>query len=459
MLPAGDAPRLAGGGNGVTKLGAYWKRVHESLWFLPGLCTLGAAILSFITVGIDRTQLREWDLPGWLILAGAEGVRGVLSAIATSLITVTGVVFSVTIVALQLASSQFTPRVLRNFTTDRANQLVLGVFIGTFTYALLVLRVVRMPVGDDIDAFVPALSTIVAVLLALLSIGFLIFFIDHLARSIQVEVILERVANHTESVAERLFPRGDREGDRDRDGSGGPDPAPAGPRGRVAAGGTGYLQAVDEERLLRLASEHGLTLRVEVPVGDFILPGTPLVAVWPAAAVRDGLKDEVREGFVIGTERTPHQDVGRGVLEIADIAVKALSPGINDPTTALICVDRLAQVLLAVGRGEAPPSWREAEDGEARLFLPRPRFESAVRAGFGAVAFYGAAHPTVLCRILQRVEQLATLLDPPRRPPLLRLIEDVERLADGRLRDRGDRDDVRAAALTARAACGASSGE
>lgn len=432
----------------MTKLGAYWKRILESLWFLPGVCTVVAMVLSFGTVELDRRYLREWDLPGWLFMAGAEGVRGVLSAIATSLITVTGVVFSVTIVALQLASSQFTPRVLRNFTADRANQLVLGVFIGTFTYALLVLRVVRVAVGDETDAFVPAASAVIAVLLALVSIGFLIFFINHLARSIQVEVILSHVAEHTEEIAERLFPEEPVQPEEGVE----PQP-PAGEPGAIASPGAGYLQAVDEGRLLRLAEEHGLTFRVEPPVGGFLLGGSLLAEVWPAAALRDGLAEEVTEAFVIGTERTPHQDVGRGILEIADIAVKALSPGINDPTTAMICVDRLAQVLLAVGRRPAPPPWRRAEDGQARLFLPRPHFDAALREGFGTVAFYGSKHPAVLRRILQRLQQLAELLPPVHRPALLREVREVERLAQASLSLTDGLNGVRAAALAAGAAC------
>ncbi|HUH13178.1 MAG TPA: DUF2254 domain-containing protein [Longimicrobiales bacterium] len=432
----------------MTKLGAYWKRLQESLWFVPGLCTVGALLLSFATVEVDRGYLRGWDLPGWVFLAGAEGVQGMLTAIAGSLITVTGVVFSVTIVALQLASSQFTPRVLRNFTADRANQVVLGVFIGTFTYAMMVLRVVRLPVGGG-DAFVPALSAIVAGLLALISIGFLIFFIDHLARAIQAEVILELVADQTEKVAERIFPR-----EPETDEGLEPSPPPAQP-GSVPSSRAGYLQAIDEERLLEIAAEHGLTLRVELLVGEFLLVGSPVVAVWPAVAVQDGLSHEIRQGLVIGTERTPHQDVGRGILEISDLAVKALSPGINDPTTALVCVDRLAQVLLAIGRGHERPGWRRAEDEEARLFLPRPSFEDALRQGFGPIAFYGAEHPRVLRRLLEQLARLAALLPPTRRPALLRQVEVVEERARAHLERADGLESVQAAVAAARAACAA----
>ncbi|MBA2243389.1 MAG: DUF2254 domain-containing protein, partial [Gemmatimonadetes bacterium] len=172
----------------LARLTMVWVKVRDSLWFLPALLTLLASGLAMLVVELEkRGVLALGDSDHWLLGGGAEGARGVLSAIAGGLITVTGVVFSVTIVALQLASSQFTPRVLRNFTADRSNQLVLGVFIGTFTYTLLVLRTVRSPTPDQ-EAFIPRIAVALAVGLVLLSIAFLIFFINHAARSIQVSV-------------------------------------------------------------------------------------------------------------------------------------------------------------------------------------------------------------------------------------------------------------------------------
>jgi uncharacterized membrane protein len=166
-------------------MGALVTRARDSLWFLPALLTLASAVLAFVTLGLDHRYAAA-DLRGlqFLFSAGSDGARGVLSTIAGSIITVTGVVFSITIVALQLASSQFTPRVLRSFTEDRANQLVLGVFIGTFTYSLLILRSVRST-ADNYNRFIPMISVTCALALCLITIGFLIFFIDHIARSIQ----------------------------------------------------------------------------------------------------------------------------------------------------------------------------------------------------------------------------------------------------------------------------------
>lgn len=189
------------------RLRLLWTRVRDSLWFLPGVLTLVGAGLAITVTQLEEVGVFDVEiLRSWAFGGGVDGARGVLGAIAGGLITVTGVVFSVTIVALQLASSQFTPRVLRNFTADRGNQLVLGVFIGTFTYTLLVLRTIRSA-DDGEDPFVPRVGVTLAVVLVLVAIGILIFYINHSARSIQVAAILERVAHRTIGDVRRLFPQ------------------------------------------------------------------------------------------------------------------------------------------------------------------------------------------------------------------------------------------------------------
>jgi uncharacterized membrane protein len=198
----------------MARIRALWSGIIDSLWFLPAVMTAAGGALALVLVRLDASvvgPLESSDL-GWLFTGGAAGARGVLAAISGSLITVTGVVFSVTIVALQLASSQFTPRVLRQFMSDRANQLVLGVFIGTFTYSLLVQRTVRAVLEEGGTAFVPSVSVTVAVILALVSIGFLIFFIDHAARSIQADVILQRVTHDTLDAIHLRLPFAGRHG-------------------------------------------------------------------------------------------------------------------------------------------------------------------------------------------------------------------------------------------------------
>lgn len=397
----------------LARLRLAWMRTRDSLWFLPGTFTVFAAVTAF---ALTQAELRgAFDvevLRSWVFGGGVDGARGMLQAIAGGLITVIGVVFSVTIVALQLASSQFTPRVLRNFTSDRGNQLVLSVFIGTFTYTLLVLRTVRSA-SDGESPFVPRVAVTLAVLLVLVSIGFLIFFINHSARSIQVAAILDRVAARTLGQVHRQFP--ERMGHAD---DAVPDPGVPGREwATVTADAAGYLQVVDGRGLFRLGEGGGMLIAMEPELGDFVLPGQALARVSPPGALDDEVRGRVRQAFVLGSERTPGQDTAFGLVEIADIAVKALSPGINDPTTALQCIDRLSEILLALGTRRAPDPWR-TERGEVHYLARELAFGRAVSVAFDQVRHYGASNPVVASRLLAALARLAEQVPPARRTPL-----------------------------------------
>jgi uncharacterized membrane protein len=418
----------------VSKLSTLWRQVVDSLWFLPALLTLAGAVLAMLAVNLGDGLLGDLDATElwWLFGGGAEGARGVLGAIAGSIITVTGVVFSVTIVALQLASTQFTPRVLRQFMSDRANQLVLGVFIGTFTYTLLVQRTVRSG-SDDGGAFVPALAVTGAVVLALTSIAFLIFFIDHLARSIQAESVIDRVARETLRVIDELHLVG--EAGRDPDAA-----TPAQAPARVQATGSGYVRHVEEQRLLEIAAERTLVVRVDKQVGEFVYPGESLFSVWPAVALDRGLSGTLETAVLLGPARTPYRDIELGLVELVDIAVKALSPGINDPTTAMTAIDRLGEVVLALSR--EPPHGVVREDGRGIVITARLTFGRAVGVAFDQVRHFGAAIPAVAEKLVNTLGDIAALAPAGPRASLLEAIEHVRRHSVQAIADPGDRDRV-----------------
>ena len=258
----------------------------DSLWFTPTVIALVYAALALVLLRADAilgldTQGRD----AWAV-GGADGARGVLFAIAGTTLSVLGVVFSLTIVVLQIASAQFTPRVMRNLTGDRGTQVVLGVFLGTFTYALLVLRAVRSPGEDGGGAgFVPVAAVAVAIVLALVSIGFMIYTINHVARSVQVAVIIKRVTHDTlDLLDEPLAGEIDERHDRDLAGRS----LPEEPGEIIASRGDGYLEAIDAEALLAAAETRGLVVRTEALVGSFLLSGAPLATVWPQGVVDDG---------------------------------------------------------------------------------------------------------------------------------------------------------------------------
>jgi len=403
---------------------AHWYELQDTLWFIPAMMTVAGVLLALLTVWIDEVAGIDQRIQlTWLFGGGAEGARGVLSTIAGTMITVTGLVFSITIVALQLASSQFTPRVLRNFTGDRGNQVVLGVFIATFTYCLLVLRSVHSAT-QDLEIFVPTPSVTVAILLGLLSIGFLIYYIHHAARSIQASVIIERAAQDMVDVIRRLLPE---QGDTGQPAiTVSPTLQPESTAIVITSGSGGYLQLVDDGDLFHLARDEVLHIRILPGVGDFLLTGQPVAYVWPVspddAAGREELQERIegriRRALYVGLERTLAADLAFGFRQIADIALKALSAAINDPTTANMCIDRLCQALVVLEQRDLRSRSRHDEESNAVLVLPGPSFDHLVHVAFDQIRHYGATDAKVAAHLGDALGNVAAIVAPGHRDVL-----------------------------------------
>lgn len=388
----------------MSRLTNIWNEITDSLWLVPAVSTALATGLAFALVHAQSWVPVGPDVPEieWIFGGGTDAAIGVLSAIAGSIITVTGVVFSVTIVALQLASSQFTPRVLRNFMADRPNQLVLGVFIGTFAYSLVVLRSIGESSSDD-DAFIPSIAITGAVVLAMVSIGFLIFFIHHVAASIRVENIIDRVTRNTLSTI------------RDRQNS--PPaaatdaPVPMASSIPLNARSSGYIKHIGIDALVQAADEANGSIEVTGYMGDFVFEGSPLAMVsTPLTAERE---QAILDAFVLGADRTPHQDYEFGIVEIADIAIKALSPGINDPTTAMIAIDRLGEIVLHAGQCERGSVHRTPKGN--RVVEPQRPFDATVARAFRQIGHFGKDNPAIVDRLLGGFLKLSQLLPAERR--------------------------------------------
>ncbi|HVS10099.1 MAG TPA: DUF2254 domain-containing protein [Planctomycetota bacterium] len=407
-----------------------WEALRTSFWFLPALMALGAGVLAFSAVRLDGAVPDGWaDGMGWLYTGGPAGARQLLATVASSMITVAGVVFSMTVVALSMASSQFGPRLLRNFMRDKGNQFVLGTFISTFLYCLLVLRSVR-----DLDArhFVPHVSVTIAVLLALASLGVLIYFIHHVAVSMQAPQVIANVSEELHASIDALFPEELGQGaDRANDRPG--EAAAAEILGRdahaVASRAEGYVQHVDEERLVAIATKRELVLRLELRTGRFVVRGHPLVLVRggdPGGEV----VDEIRDCFVFGAQPTPTQDVEFTVNQLVEVAVRALSPGINDPFTAMTCVDRLGAALCRLAGREFPSPWLRDGDGRLRVIADPPDFAEIADAAFRQIREHGRRSSAVLARML---ETIAVVLAHARREDdrdaLLRQAGHIEQVA------------------------------
>lgn len=420
-----------------------WERLSATFWFLPSLMTLAAVGLSFAVIAVDhRVQLKVLGEGGywWLYTGGAEGARTLLSTVAGSMMTVVGVVFSITIVSLQLASSQFGPRLLRNFMRDTGNQVVLGTFVATFMYCLLVLRTVRGE-GGFADTFVPNVAVSVGVLLAACSVAVLIFFIHHIAATIQADNVVASVSAELDTTIERLFPEPVGR------------PAPAAPSADlpddfdeqaapVPAPRTGYLQMVDLDDLMALAGEHDLVLRLAHHPGQFMLAGTPVALAWPRARLDEQAARAAAKAFTIGAQRTPSQDVEFGIWQLVEIAVRALSPGINDPHTAIACVDRLAAALAKIGRRPLPESRRCDEDGRLRLVAEPVSKQSVVDAAFDEVRQAAVPNVAVTIRLLEAIRMVAPHADAEMRRALQAQASIIHRGSEAMAIDARDRDDI-----------------
>lgn len=399
-----------------------WVDVRASFWALPAVIVVAAVMLALVLIevsqALDDDTLRDWPR---LFGSGADGSRAMLSTIAGSMITVAGVVFSITIVALSLASSQYTSRVLRSFIRDRLNQMVLGIFVGIFAYCLIVLRTIR---GGDEGAFVPGVAVLFAVVLAFVGIGVLIFFIHHIGTSIQASHIIAAVAGETLSAVDQLFP--EPLGGSLEDG---PEQSPAPHR---AAGSTvpslrtGYIQDVSLDALQEFARARGAILRMHHGVGEFVIEGAPLASLSAAGGLDDEAVRKVNAAYSVGRQRTVEQDAAYGIRQLVDVSLKGLSPGVNDVTTATLCVDHLTAILARLGDRRLGAAERGGDAGEEWVVPKRPAYGDFVAAAFDQIRQNAAGSIAMLRHLLGSLSTLSDVTSAPsRRLVLLRQVEAV----------------------------------
>lgn len=423
-----------------------WETIRASFWFVPSIMAVAAFALSFAMIATDRAIGNEIpEALGWVYTGGPEGARAMLATIAGSMITVAGVAFSITIVALSLASSQFGPRLLSHSMRDTGNQVVLGTFTSTFLYCALILRTIRG--GEGIGVFVPHVSVTVGLLLALASVGVLIYFIHHASVSIQVPHLIGQVAHELHHTIDHLFP--------EQIGRGAPEerlrriddeiPAAFERESRpVRAGENGYLQAIEERDLMKLATERNLLLRLERRPGSWVVEESPLVRVWPGGGVGEDLAEEIRDLFAIGNQRTASQDVEFSINQLVEVAVRALSPGINDPFTAINCIDQLAAGLCHLVERYTPSAYRFDEGGCLRVIAgDQVTFRGIVDAAFNQIRQNASYHASVRIRLL---EAIATVMecapDEDALACLLRHADMIRRGSERELPEAQDRADV-----------------
>ncbi len=366
----------------------------------PGLIAMALAAAAVTLAAAEQriATVKAWsDLLDRIFPPEPEAARIVLGTIAGSMITVVSVVYSILLVALTFTSAQFSPRVLVAFVEDRVSQTTLGIFVGTFAYCLLTLPAVR---GGPAP-FVPSIAVVGAMGLAIACMACLLYFIHHIAESIQAGHIVDRIARETEWALDQLFTIAPEDAAR------GDEPAMVRPGLPVFSAACGYIRTVDEEGLLATARAHRVAIRVDRSIGQFISEGALLLEVGGSGPVSADLEAACRQAFEIGPVRTMEQDVEFGVLQIVDIALKAISPAVNDPTTATTCLDQLGRILLRASlRWPVGPTLRDPE-GMVRLVVQRTSFPRLLDVAFSQIRHYGKADVAVPLRMMRILGELA----------------------------------------------------
>jgi len=429
-------------------LASHWRRevLRTSLWLVPAIEVVGAVALFAGTLLLDRAAYRGvFAVPPWVISGTADAARQILTAIAAAVITVVGVVFSIILVTLTLASTQFGPRMLRNFIRDRGTQLTLGTFVATFVYAVLVLVSIGPgPHGD----FVPHIGVTVTLGLMVADLGILIYFIHHTAISIQLPQVIASIARDLAAAIET-------QGGSD----GGPGPAARLARGPssaellslmetsggvVRAPASGYLQFIRHRILVRFAAKAGAVVSLDYRPGHFIVQGQPFARVWPPEAVTR-VSDALGRAHVTGPYRTLSQDVSFGVDQLVEIAIRVLSPAVNDTFTALTCIDWLGDNLCKIISRWHPARVHRDEQGFVRVVAAQPGYERLVQRAFEKIRQSSQGMPAVMIRELEALAKImAETSSAGQRRVLVDQAAMIERASERSVPEAADRADIRA---------------
>lgn len=400
----------------TTKSARLWREASGPLWVLPALFVAAAlvagALLSLVTP-TEGSLLARITFRG-----GPDDARQLLSVVAATMITVTGLVFVLTVVALQIAATQFSPRLLREFLRDRGTQLTLSIFVATFAYSLAGLYTVGAR-SESGEAFVPQLAVSGSLALALLSVGMLVYYIQHITNAIRIDSIMLRIERATVASLQAT--------------SAPADPQPASPPEgalEVTATRSGYLRSVEPGDLLR---SMGGSVWIVPQIGQHVVAGNALALVSPDA--HDRIVRAIRRAVRIKPEREIKTDALFGIRQLVDIAIKALAPSMNDPYTAVQAVDHLTVMMCAACQHELGPEVRALADGSRQVVVPRPGFQAYIDLVADEIRLAGCNRPSVAAALLRLLGELEKRCRDRERRSLIerhvhRVAADVERRID-----------------------------
>ena len=396
----------------LSRLLSYWHEVRSSLWALPLLMVVTAGIAAFLAV---QLPVRQGDDPVWYLYSGdAEDAPQFLSNLVTAMITMATLVISITMVVLTLAAQQLGPRLIRSFMADRRTQVTLGLFVATVVYLLLVLR----STSGATDS-VPNLAVTGGTALVLLCLGAVLIFVHHLARSIIADTTIDRVGEELDRDLVRLLPESEK------------NPAPSPPIRPCEKGapltlrGSGYVQSVNYEGLVEIAQKAEAVIELGVKPGRHVILGSTFGWIHPPEAATVERCSKIENCLTLEGERASIQDPENSIRQLVEVALRALSPSINDPFTAMAVVDRLTESLARVmRRGSAQCVWVD-EDGLVRVLAPRSTFADFLEEAFRQIRQHSREHPAVLIRLVENLGQLLAQAEVDQKSALQKQIEIV----------------------------------
>ena len=387
----------------MKKIFFFYKELLATFWFVPVLIIGLSVILSVGLVSLDNYLVIPQE--GWFnffVVHSLDSARSILSTISGAMISVAGTVFSVTLVALTLASSQFGPRLIKNFMYIRLNQIVLGSYIATYLYCLLVLNVIKD--GDD-NIFIPSVSILVAILAAMANIILLIVFIHQIAISIQADKVIADISDFISKQVKTLFPEKiGKEIDHDDD----VDPSAAISTYQksisITSPRAGYLQYVDNETLMQTVIKHDVLIELYHRAGNYLVKGLEIGVLYSNTQLGKEKINSIMNQFVIGKTKTSQQDLEFSIHQMVEIAARALSPGVNDPYTAISCIDNLTATMTYLAQAKFPSKYRNDEEGKLRIIANTLDFEGVLDAAFNQIRQFSGESAAVIVRLMEALK-------------------------------------------------------
>jgi uncharacterized membrane protein len=402
--------------------------LFSNLWFVPVMCVLAGMALSFGTIALER--LSGGSLVPRSFSGDADSARSILMTVATSMVTLTGLVLTITMVVVQLAMGQFTPRVLRTILRDRPSQLAIGIFVATFAHAMVAMREVSGPTEGD-EGHIPGLAIVVSYLLIVVCIVVLVLYVNHIGQSLRVASLIDSVGDETRALVDKLYPPDA----RPRDGS--PQPPGGEPTQVIGAPKAGVLYRIDHDELVGYARGVDGTLVLVPQLGDFVSEGSAVLELYGGKGLDE---DDVMGALAFGKERTLHQDLAYGFRMLVDVAARSVSPMMADPTTAVQAIDRVHDCLRQLVTRPFPDGFHHDEEGQLRLVERVMTWEGYVRLAVDELRTYGGQSLQLTRRLRAMLEDLLSVAGPGRRAPLRMQLQLLEAAVSRSFPDDRDRD-------------------